>query len=70
MFFPLPKRLISSSLTSFLSAPSIELILNDGHSSLISCFVNFPILFIVARCTVSYADNFVSTRENLSSKSL
>ena len=70
MFFPLPSRLISPLATNFRSAPSIELMLNEGHNSLISCFENLPILFIVARRTVSSAGNFVSTSANLSSKSL
>ena len=40
MFFPLPTLLISPRAISFRKAPSIELMLKDGQSSLISCFVN------------------------------
>ena len=41
MFFPLPTLLISPKTISFRKAPSIELMLKEGHNSFISCFVNF-----------------------------
>lgn len=40
------------------SEPSMELMLSDGQSSLISCLENLPILFSVAFRTISNADIF------------
>ena len=51
----------SSSFTNFLREPSMELMLKDGHSSRISCFVNFPILCWIAFLTIFTAGSFVST---------
>ncbi len=45
---PIPNLLISPSATNFLNDPSIELTLNDGQSSLISCLINLPSSFKVA----------------------
>ncbi|SCI64753.1 Uncharacterised protein [uncultured Clostridium sp.] len=45
----------------------MELMLKDGSSSRISCFVNFPILFCVVFLTISTASSSISTIENLSS---
>ena len=70
MFFPLPSRLSSPEATNLRSAPSIELMLNEGQSSLISCFVKRPIFFKVALLTVSSAGSLISTSSNRSSKSL
>lgn len=40
MDLPLPTRFNSPSSISFLSAPSILLILSEGHCSQISCLLN------------------------------
>ena len=70
MFFPAPSLFNSPDDTNFRSEPSIELMLSEGQSSRISCLVNRPILFRVARLTISRAGSFVSTKANRSSKSL
>lgn len=49
MFLPEPSLFSSPDATNFRSAPSIELMLSEGQSSRISCLVNRPTLFRVAR---------------------
>ena len=70
MFLPLPSLLSSSVATILRIAPSMELMLSDGQSSRISCFVKRLILFIVARLTISSAGSLVSTNAKRSRKSL
>ena len=70
MFFPAPSRFNSPAATNFRNAPSMELILSEGQSSRMSCFVNRPIFSMVARRTVSKAGSLVSTKAKRSSKSL
>lgn len=57
---PIPSLLISPSAINFLNAPSIELALNDGQSSLISCLVNLPSFCKIAFVTISTAGSFSS----------
>ena len=54
--------LISPSATNCLNEPSIELILNDGQSSLISCFVKYPSFCEIAFRTISNAESFYYIR--------
>ena len=70
MFFPAPSRFNFPAATNFRSAPSMELILSEGQSSQMSCFVNRPIFSMAARRTVSRAGSLVSIRAKRSSKSL
>ena len=56
--------------TNFRSAPSMELMLSEGQSSRMSCFVNRPTFSMVALRTVSSAGSFVSTRAKRSPKIL
>ena len=67
---PTPSLLISPSAINFLNAPSIELTLRDGQSSIISCLVNLPSFCKVAFLTSSTAGSFSSIIENLSSNAL
>ena len=55
---PTPSLLISPSANNFLNEPSIELKLNDGQSSLISCFVKYPSFCEIAFRTISNAESF------------
>lgn len=70
MLFPEPSRFSSPDATNLRRAPSIELMLSEGQSSRISCFVKQPILLKDAFRTVSSAGSFVSTSSKRSSKSL
>lgn len=67
---PIPSLLISPSDINFLNAPSIELTLIYGQSSLISCLVNLPSFCEIAFLTSSTTGSFSSTIENLSSNAL
>ena len=67
---PAPSRFNSPDSTILRREPSTELRLKDGHSSRISCFVNLPIVSIVALRTTSTAGSFSSTKAKRYSKSL
>jgi len=62
---PTPSLLISPSATNFLNEPLIELTLNDGQSSHMSCFVKYPSFCEIAFRTISNAESFYYIRFKL-----
>ena len=62
---PTPSLLISPSATNFLNESTIELTLNDGQISHMSCFVKYPRFCEITFRTISNAENFYYIRFKL-----